>query len=815
MRLFIAEKPSVALDIARALSGAKNPPKRESCYVLGTDCVTWCFGHLFEMLDPDEYDPRYKEWVFADLPIVPHQFRLKVKRTAAGQLRAIGQLLKECSMVVLATDADREGECIGREVLEHHHFSGEVKRLWLSSFDQESVKEGIANLRPGDQMLPFHHAAVARARADWLVGMSMSRAVTIKKGRDHGAFSIGRVQTPTVAIVVRRDREIANFTPRDFFEVLATLQAENGKSVKLKYAPGDKERIFDPKRAEEIALQLKGKQVKLDRETKTCREAPPLPFSQTRLQAEANARWGWPVAKTLEVAQALYEVHKAASYPRTECEYLEEKLIADVGPTTSALVRLPEFKHLADVRFTPRNTVFNSKKVDGSHYAIIPTKIDPPIGAMSADEHKLYLLIAARYIATLLPDYEYERTEIWATVDVTVDGSPIEIKLKTSGNIPGKPGWKAVVAGMADGKPDEDQEGDQEGDQALPDIPNGVRGEIIASTVAAKRTKAPAAFTEGTLVTEMKMVAKYATDPVLKERLKDADGIGTGATRASIIQTIKDREYVTLKGKKLTSTQKGRDLIELLERELPPLADPVETAIWEDRLLAIEKGRGEGNAFVAEIAQRVSEYVSVLASKPDAPTVQGPEGTPTGVHVGSIEILDHGEFFTARGGFVGRIYKNTWGHTLTADEVRRLVAGREILELADCTKRDGSPLGPTKIRYNPDKKPYPGVEQHVATQATGVATEAKRGKGGAISIAKAGDKEYYLVEGYVAGGYPVKFWKRNFNRDITPEELEQILKAGQEGVRLDGFVANDGTKFAKWVRYNARKKPYPGLEFAS
>lgn len=787
MKLYICEKPSQAADIARVLGNAR---KAGTHWETNGGRVTWCFGHLVEMASPEDYDPKYKAWNFSDLPIVPERFRFGPKKDAASQLRAIGDLLRGSDGVVIATDADREGEMIGREVLVHHRYTGPVDRLWLSALDEESVRKALGRLKPGAETVSLYYAALARSEADWLVGMNMTRAMTTKSG-GAGVFSIGRVQTPTVAIVVRRDREIANFKPRDYFEVVADIRAANGEEVKLTYAPRENDRLWDRSKADAIAAAVRAQRVTLSSETQDKTTAPPKLFSLSALQKRANTLWGWSADKTLAIAQSLYETHKATTYPRSDCEFLPEEQLGDVPHITSNLLELDAFKHLKGEALAPRKVVFNTSKIT-AHHAIIPTKVAPPLANMSADERQAYLLIARHYLASLLQDYRYQSTKISAVA--------AKVEFATTGRTPVAPGWKRAF-------PQAELE-DDDGAVTLPKIPNGTAGEVEGATVETKQTKPPAAYTEGTLIEDMKMVAKFVTDPDKKARLKETSGIGTEATRANIIKTIKDREYVVVQGKKIVSTPKGRALISALEGELPALADPGETAVWEEGLEAVAQGKQSTETFVAAITGRIRENLSVLAKKPDAPRAAVAEGKPTGVKIGTTDLLDHGEFYSAAGAVPGRIYKSVAGHTLTPAEVSELLAGK-TLELTDCRTQGGLPAGPKKIHYNAKKKPYPGVD---FVSAPAIATNAASPRKEGAAIQDHGD--YFTVPGYIAGGRDVRFYKKLAGRAISAEELAAIL-AAKEGIRMSGFRKADGTPFKSdpIVKYNARKTPYAGLDF--
>jgi DNA topoisomerase-3 len=795
MRLYLAEKPSVRDDLAAVLG---NPKKGGGYVETDAGVVTNAIGHLLENMPPEAYGEQFAgRWNFAALPVVPDTWKMEPVKDTAAQLKLIGSLLAKAGEVVIATDSGREGELIAREILAHFNYRGPLKRLWTSATDKKSLAKALGSLKSGAETAGNYHAALARQRADWLIGMNMTRAVTVKN--TGGVFSIGRVQTPTTALVVRRDREIEHFTPRDYFEIAATVTTDDQKTVTLIHAPKDEDRIFDRAAAEGIANAVSGQTTALSRITEDKAERPPKLLDLPRLQRAANERWGWPAKKTLDIAQSLYETHKCTTYPRVDCEFLPEEMLPDVPALAADLVKLPELAHLAGQTFTPRNTVFNNRKLaEHEHHAIVPNinGLPAPLDKMSEDERRAFALICAHYAASLLPDYQYKSTKISAGL--------ADREFAVTGTTPVFQGWKIAF------KKEEDEDmAKQDKGVVLPDIEDGAKGAVTKSEVLGKKTKPPSRYTEASLLGDMENVAKYVENPEHKARLKEKSGLGTPATRADIIEKIKAVGYVETKGTQLISTPKARDLITALESDLPVLADPAATAIWEDALEDIASGNGTTDAFVAGIAQEIRANLAILAKKPD-PASPGPEGKPTGVETKGVPILDHGDFFTARGAFTGRIYKDLWGHILTADELVRLLAG-ETLDLADCKKKDGSPAGPQKAKYNAGKKPFPGVEI-LGTSAPAVATSAESPRKGGGAIQDHGD--YFTAPGFESAGRPVRFYKNVAERPITADELAAILAAKKEGVKFTGFTSKKtGKKFDAILAYNARKQPYAGLDF--
>lgn len=595
MKLYLCEKPSQAEDLAAVLGQAK---RADGYWETADGCVTWCFGHMLEQAEPEQYNPEWKSWNLDLLPLRPDAWRVLPRKDRAAQLKVIGVLLKRTTKLILSTDADREGEMIGREVLDHFGFRGPISRLWLSALDAVSVKRALARLRDGRETEPLYRAALARSRADWLVGFNLTRAATGVLGNGAGVLSVGRVQTPTLALVVRRDEAIENFQPRDYFELVADIDA-GAHRLTLRHAPTEDARLYDRAGAEALAARAQGARGPLAVATEDKRQAPPKLFSLLALQAAANRSWGWSADKTLDVAQALYETHKATTYPRSDCPYLPSEQESDVPAILNHLKRLDDIGTLAELAAPLlRPAVFNTKKIT-AHHAIIPTTAPAPWSAMSADEKSLYLLIARHYLAALYPDYEYQQTT------VTFDAN--SVPFKATGRVSRAPGWRVVFG--AD-EPEEEA-GEAAGDDktALPPVKDGTPAHAEAVRIDARRTSPPARYTEGTLLKDMAAIAKYVDDPALKARLKETSGIGTEATRASILKLLKARGFLETKGKTIFSSTTGRALIHRLPAAL---ADPGETALWEDRLNAIIEGHDTVEAFLSGIDAKITAQIAEL-----------------------------------------------------------------------------------------------------------------------------------------------------------------------------------------------------------
>lgn len=416
MELYICEKPSQAKDLGRVLGVTG---KEDGCFKQGNRVVTWAFGHLIEQLMPDEYDEKYKSWRMDALPILPEQWKSKVKQSARKQFNVIKPLVKQASTVYIATDLDREGEAIARNILQECRYRGEVKRVGLIALDDDSIRKALANIRPGDETIPLYHASLARSRADWLIGMNMSRLYTklAEKVGYREALHVGRVITPTVALVCKRDNEIAAFKPSPFYVLTASVQVQQGAFTAKWTAPeeiaDDQGRCLNKAFAEQVAQQVKGKQGVIQRaETKRGKESSPLPFCITSLQQYASRRWGYTAQEVLDGAQSLYE-QKATTYPRTDSRYLPEAQREDIATILQSLVLSDQGISglVAGADATRKSRAFNDAKVT-AHHAIIPTRVRADTSKMSPLQFNLYDAIRRHYIAQFYAPFEFDKTDI-------------------------------------------------------------------------------------------------------------------------------------------------------------------------------------------------------------------------------------------------------------------------------------------------------------------------------------------------------------------------------------------------------------------
>ncbi|ARL21175.1 DNA topoisomerase III [Burkholderia pseudomallei] len=606
MRLFLCEKPSQGKDIARVL-GAKQ--RGDGCYHGNGITVTWCVGHLVEAAEPDAYGEQYKQWSIDHLPIVPDPWCIEIKPKTAAQFKIVKALIAKADELVIATDADREGEMIARELLELCSYRGSVQRLWLSALNDASIRQALEALRPGSDTLLLYHAALARSRADWLVGMNLSRLFTLlgrQAGYD-GVLSVGRVQTPTLRLVVDRDREIARFVPVPFWAIELVL-ASNGQRFTAHWqAPDgstdDTGRCLQQHVAQSALAKLQSARdiEVVSADTERVREAPPLPFDLGTLQETCSRQLGLDVQETLDIAQALYETHKATTYPRTDCGYLPESMLTDVPTVLTALVATdPSLRPLISaLNPAQRSRAWNDDKVI-AHHGIIPTLEPANLAAMSDKERDVYRLIRAHYLAQFLPHHEFDRTMAQFACG--------QERLNATGKQIVVIGWRSVLNEPAS---NDGEDGDNTPrSQTLPPLANGTRCAIEQVELKALTTQPQRPYTQGELIKAMKGVAKLVSDPRLKQILKDTTGIGTEATRASIIQGLIARGYLIKKGRAVHASDAAFTLIDAIPAAI---ADPGTTAVWEQALERIEAGDMTLDAFVTRQATWVTQLVQQYA----------------------------------------------------------------------------------------------------------------------------------------------------------------------------------------------------------
>jgi DNA topoisomerase-3 len=602
--LIVAEKPSVGRDLAGALPGAFKQSSDKTHLVGDEYVITWAIGHLVGLAEPEQYDEKLKKWRFADLPIVPKKFKLIPNdERAKKQLNAVHKLMKDKDVeaIVNACDAGREGELIFAYLYETSNVTKPVRRLWLNSMTKAAIQDAFAHLREGEEMRLLEEAARSRSEADWLVGMNATRAASIRlRAAFDGAVSLGRVQTPTLALVVRRELEIRAFVPEPYWLVEARFAATGERLYSGRYLGG--KRIPEDEAAT-IVGETRGQPGEITKlEKKEEREAPQLLYDLTSLQRHANTLFGFSARRTLGAAQKLYEEHKAITYPRTSSRFLTSDMIGEIKPTASLVGRNDAYARAAAyvtrLEKLPLGKVVNDKRVE-DHHAIIPTRSEHDLTKMGPDEARVYDLVAKRFLAVFHPDAVYERTRIETTV--------AEHVFRTSGRVLVEAGWKAVYGEETrrNGK-DEDDSG---GDQLLPTLEQGESVETLDVESLRKETQPPRRFTEASLLAAMETAGKDIQDAELREAMKDS-GIGTPATRAAIIERLIQVGYLEREGRALHATEKGVQVISLLGEH--PLTSPELTGDWERRLGLIEQGADTRPAFMSDIVRFTTDTVAEL-----------------------------------------------------------------------------------------------------------------------------------------------------------------------------------------------------------
>ncbi|HET9124939.1 MAG TPA: DNA topoisomerase 3 [Solirubrobacteraceae bacterium] len=628
--LVIAEKPSVGQDLARVLPGAftKQGPKGEQYLEGDSHVISWAVGHLVQLADPDEYDEKYKKWRMADLPIVPERFKLVVRdERSKKQMNVVKRLLArdDVEEIVNACDAGREGELIFAYLYEKAGSRKPVRRLWLNSMTKAAIQSAFGDLRPSEQFAPLEQAARSRSEADWIVGMNATRAATIRlRSSFDGAVSLGRVQTPTLAILARREEEIRAFVPEPYWVVdarFAAVEEPAGRSYAGRYqhATGsDGHRVPSAEEAAAVLAACEGRTGQITKIAKTRRTLkPPLLYDLTSLQRDASSRFGFTARRTLGAAQRLYEEHKALTYPRTNSRYLTGDMVPEIKEIAKLVGGEPEFREAAayvtGLDVLPLGRVVNDAKVT-DHHAIIPTNAERhPIDKMrqNSDDWRIYDLVVRRFLAVFHPDALQENTRVETTVKS--DGDPArEFMFRTRGTVLLVPGWRGVYGGTAE-PPDSAGEEEDEGQrQRLPKLSEGESADVREITLDRKETKPPPRYSDGSLLQTMETAGQLVEDEELREAMKES-GIGTPATRASIIERLLQVGYIERDGRALVVTEKGLNVIRLLGAH--PLTSPSLTGDWESRLAKIETGADSRRAFMGDIVKFAEATVGELDSK--------------------------------------------------------------------------------------------------------------------------------------------------------------------------------------------------------
>ncbi|MFC1113698.1 DNA topoisomerase III [Pasteurella multocida] len=624
MRLFIAEKPSLARAIADVLP---KPHQRGDGFIKcgADDYVTWCVGHLLEQAEPDAYDPKFKQWRLEHLPIIPEKWQLIPRKDVHKQLKIVEKLIHQADILINAGDPDREGQLLVDEVFSYANLSvdklNQIQRCLISDLNPSAVEKAVNKLQSNRNFIPLATSALARARADWLYGINMTRAYTLR-GRQagyQGVLSVGRVQTPVLGLIVRRDLEIENFKAKDFFEVFAHIQAETPEKISALSAQEKADipqfkALWQPSKACEdyqdedgrvLSLGLAENVVKritqqpaevVEYVDKREHESAPLPYSLSALQIDAAKRYGLSAQEVLDICQRLYETHRLITYPRSDCRYLPEEHFAERTKVFQAISRhISDYQPLPDM-LNPeqKNRCWNDKKVE-AHHAIIPTAKNIPIN-LNQREWQIYHLIARQYLIQFCPDAEYRKSKITLNIaGGTFIAQARNLQLA---------GWKQLL-----GKEDSDE-------QQEPLLPVVKKGQILfceKGEIVSKKTQPPKPFTDATLLSAMTGIARFVQDKELKKILRETDGLGTEATRAGIIELLFKRGFLYKKGRNIHSTETGRILIQAL----PDVAtQPDMTAHWESQLTSISQKEMSYQQFMSTLTNFLPElmrYVNFAA----------------------------------------------------------------------------------------------------------------------------------------------------------------------------------------------------------
>lgn len=661
--VILTEKPSVGRDIARVL-GAN---KRGAGYLEGAGyIVTWAFGHLVELMEPEDYEAHLKSWNLHTLPIIPEAFKLKISKgkEVKSQFQTIKRLFKEADSIICATDAGREGELIFRYIQEMCRCSKKpIKRLWISSMTDQSIREGFSALKPQSHYDALAAAARCRSQADWIVGLNATRAYTVRYSRGRGVFSVGRVQTPVLALIVKREEEIRHFKPEDYWELWTLYRDVRFKHLKDKF-----------KKKEEAEALLKKVKPSLFAitaiEGKNQSQPPPQLFDLTELQRAMNKSFGYSASQTLSICQSLYE-NKYITYPRTDSRYLTDDLYGQCKTILQKMRSSHEAKIAPiDLERLPKSSrFFNSAKVS-DHHAIIPTGQLP--GQLGSEERNVYQAVATRFIAAFYPNCEKLHT--------TVFGCASGEQFKAKGTTILKAGWLALY--QSEEKRDKDK--DEEEEQTLPPFILHEEGPHTPS-VKTCRTKPPSHYTEATLLTAMETAGKSVDDEELKEAMKER-GLGTPATRASIIEVLLKREYICKEKKSLLATPKGEELIRLV-RYQPTLSSAEMTAEWEYRLKQVENGKLQAVDFMKGIGRFTTEMIALLkrGELPSPPTFGN-------CPLCSKPVIKGNTGFGCSGwkeGCLFRFHANQFGTTLVEGDVQQLLSKGRLLYPRELVNADG------------------------------------------------------------------------------------------------------------------------------
>ena len=790
-KLIIAEKPSVAGDIARALGGfsRKGDNYESDEYVLSS-----AVGHLLELTLPPEHDVKKGKWSFAKLPVIPPHFDLAPIEKSEARLNLLLKLLKRKDVggIVNACDAGREGELIFRYIAQYAKTRKPIERLWLQSMTQSAIRDGFAALRRDRDLLPLADAAKSRSEADWLVGINGTRAMTAFNSKEGGFYltTVGRVQTPTLAILVEREEKIRAFQARDYWEVHARFGAQAGEYAGRWFDPAFKkdddperkpERLWTRERAEAIAAACRGKAGVATEETKPTTQASPLLYDLTSLQREANGRFGFSARGTLALAQALYEKHKALTYPRTDSRALPEDYLGTVKKTLDALGDRKEFAPFAKQILKsgwvkPNKRIFDNAKIS-DHFAIIPTLQTPK--HLSEPEAKLYDLVVRRFLAVFFPSAEFLQTTRITTVG--------EQQFRTDGKVLHSPGWLAVYGKSM-----------QEENANLPPIAQGEKVKTLDVSAEASQTRPPPRYSEATLLSAMEGAGKLVEDDELREAM-GAKGLGTPATRAAIIEGLIREEYVHRNGRELVPTPKAFSLMFALHMlGIVELASPELTGEWEHKLRLIEQGKLTREQFMDQIAAQVKNTVEIIKHGEIPDVVYATVSAPC-PKCGGVVQENYRKFQCQKCDFA--IWKVTSGREWSPEEIAELITKRVVGPLTGFRSRMGKPFSAV-LRLSDELKVEFDFGQGVGE---GEAAPDFSGQAPLGACPKCGSRVFehgmaYTCEKAVGPGKSCDFrsGRMILQQPIERTQMEKLLATGRTDL-LTGFVSKKNRKFKAFL----------------
>jgi DNA topoisomerase-3 len=792
-KLVIAEKPSVASDIARALGGMS----RKADYFENDEfAVSSAVGHLLQIVVPPEHDVKKGKWTFKHLPVIPPHFDLSPIERSAKRLEALLKLMrrKDITGLVNACDAGREGELIFRYLIQHSGTKKPVERLWLQSMTAAAIREGFQNLRPDRELLPLADAAKCRSEADWLVGINGTRAMTAFNSKEGGFYltTVGRVQTPTLAILVEREEKIRAFVARDYWEVHARFDVKAGEYAGRWFDPGFRkdddperkaERLWSAADAERIADACRGGKGQVSEETRPATQASPLLFDLTSLQREANSRFGFSAKTTLSLAQALYERHKVLTYPRTDSRALPEDYIGTVKKTietlSSSSAYAPFAKRVLKSGWVkPNRRVFDNTKIS-DHFAIIPTQ-QPPKN-LNEVEQKLYDFVVRRFLAVFYPPAEYLQTTRITQVE--------EYQFRTDGRVLVNPNWLEVYGRAAD-----------EAGETLPAITSNERALAREVTAQPNRTKPPARYTEATLLSAMEGAGKLLEDDELRAAM-ETKGLGTPATRAAIIEGLLHEEYIHREGRELVPTPKAFSLLFALHMlGIVELASPELTGEWEHKLKLIERGKMTRDEFMSQIWELVRNFVGILKNGEIPDVVYATVPAPCPKCGGTVQE-NYRKFQCQKCDF--SLWKVISGREWSPEEVAELITKRFVGPLTGFRSRLGKPFS-AGIRLNDELRTefdfgQPQLGDAAATRPDFSAQETL----GACPKCKA--RVFELGVAYVCenatGPSPTcdfRSGKIILQQTVERAQMEKLLSAGRTDL-LTRFVSRKGRPFRAFL----------------